>query len=446
MDKNYKKELDETYIYDRQYVIHSWSVQNKLNPLCVNKAEGVYFWDNSGKKYIDMASQLVNSNIGHQHPKVVQAIKDQADELCFVAPSVATLSRGKLGKMLSEITPPNINKFFFTNGGADANENAIKIARMVTGKSKIISRYRSYHGATYGAISLTGDPRRPVVEPGIPGVLKVFDPYCYRCSFGHTKETCHNECLTHIEEVILYENPSTIAAMIIEPIVGSNGLIIPSKEYMVGLRKICDKYNMLLISDEVMSGFGRTGEWFGINNFGVEPDIITMAKGINSGYIPLGAVGVSDSIAKEIDDKYLPCGLTYSGHPLACAAAVATIQAYKDEKLIENAKNMGEVSMKLMLEMKDKHKCVGDVRNQGLFGVIELVKNRATREPIVPWNGTGDAMTEVGKILLEENIYLYHRWNYMFICPPIIINEEQLKEAFKGIDKALTAADKYVVE
>ena len=435
---------NEAYRADRAHVIHSWSVQSKLDPMVVNKASGVYFWDSFGKRYLDMASQLVNSNIGHQHPKVVQAIKEQADKLCYIAPSIATESRSTLAALLSTVTMPKINKFFFTNGGAEANENAIKIARFATKRQKIISRYRSYHGATYGAITLTGDPRRPPVEPGIPGVLKVYDPYCYRCTFGHVYGKCHIECASHVEETILYENPDTVAGIIIEPITGSNGVFIPPKEYMTQLRAVCDKYGILLIADEVMSGFGRCGEWFGIDVFGVEPDIITMAKGINSGYVPLGAVGISDDIFDKLKDQFLYIGLTYSGHPLACAAAVATIKAYQEEKLIENARNMGAIAVKLMEEMKAKHPCVGDVRNQGLFGCIELVKNRETGEPIVPWNATGEVMSAVGKTLTDEGVYMYLRWNYMFVVPPIIINAEQMTEGFKAIDKALSVADGYL--
>jgi len=375
----------------------------------------------------------------------VQAIKEQADKLCYIAPSIATEARSTVASLLASVTMPNINRFFFTNGGAEANENAIKIARFATGRQKIIARYRSYHGATYGAISVTGDPRRPPVEPGIPGVVRVYDPYCYRCTFGHVYGKCHLECASHIEETIMYENPKTVAAIIIEPITGSNGVFVPPKEYMTQLRAICDKYGILLIADEVMSGFGRTGEWFAMDGFGVQPDILTMAKGINSGYVPLGAVGISDGIYNTIKDEFLYCGLTYSGHPLACAAAIATIKAYQEEKLIENAKNMGNVVEKLMEEMKAKHKCVGDVRNRGLFGCIELAKNREDGTPLVPWNSGGEPVNEIQKSLMEDGVYMYLRWNYMFVVPPIIINEKQLADAFKSIDKALSIGDRYAV-
>jgi taurine--2-oxoglutarate transaminase len=435
-----------TYDYDREYVIHSWSVQSKRNPLVVNRAEGVYFWGTSfpsgkEKKYLDMASQLVNSNIGHQHPKVVAAIKEQADKLCFAAPSFANEKRSELAKMLSEVAPGNLKCSFFTNAGADANENAIKIARMYTKKTKIITRYRSYHGATYGAIALTGDPRRPPVEPTMPGVVRVLDPYCYRCPFGQKAGSCHLECAKQIEEVITYENPDTVAAMMIESVTGSNGVFIPPKAYYQEVRRICDKYNILFIADEVMAGFGRAGTWFAIQNFDVVPDIMTVAKGINSGYVPLGAVIVSEKVAAGIKDDFLYCGLTYSGHPLACAAAVATIKAYQDEKLIENSHKMGEVLTKHLAEMKQKHPVVGDVRNIGLFGVLELVKDRETREPLVPWNSTGPVMAAVNDYLMEHGVFLYSRWNYMFIVPPVIISEAQMAEAFEVIDGAISIAD-----
>jgi taurine---2-oxoglutarate transaminase len=435
-----------TYDYDREYVIHSWSVQSKRNPLVVNRAEGVYFWGTSfpsGKerRYLDMASQLVNSNIGHQHPKVVAAIKEQADKLCFAAPSFANEKRSELAKLLSEVTPEGLKCSFFTNAGADANENAIKIARMFTKKTKIITRYRSYHGATYGAIALTGDPRRPPVEPTMPGVVRVLDPYCYRCPFGQEEGSCRLECAKQIEEVIQYENPDTVAAVMFESVTGSNGVFIPPKAYYEEVRRICDKYGILLIADEVMAGFGRAGTWFAIENFGVSPDIMTVAKGINSGYVPLGAVIMSEKVAEGFKDDFLYCGLTYSGHPLACAAAVATIKAYRDERIIENSAKMGTVLSSYLADMKRKHLSVGDARSIGLFGVLELVKDRGTREPIVPWNASGPVMAAVNDYLLEKGVFLYSRWNYMFVVPPIVIDESQMAEAFEAIDGALAIAD-----
>ena len=444
IEKADKFATEETYKNDREHVIHSWSIQSKLKPIVISRAKGCYFWDGNGKKYLDMYSQLVNLNIGHQHPKVVKAIQDQAGKLCYAAPSLAVEPRSTLAKLLSEVTPEGMNHFFFTNGGSDANENAVKIARMATGKWKIISRYRSYHGATYGAVSLTGEPRRTQVEPGMPGVVRAFDPYCYRCVFGKEYGKCNIECVTHVEEIIKFEDPNTIAGIIIEGITGSNGIFIPPPEYYKGIRALCDKYNILFIDDEVMSGFGRTGEWFAVDNFNVVPDIMSVAKGINSGYVPLGAVCLTDKVSDAIYDKFLSCGLTYSGHPLACAAAVATINAYKEEGIIENAKEQGKLILKRMEDMMAKHKCVGNVRNKGVFGCIELVKNRETKEPIVPWNGSGEAMEKVSASLLADGVYMDIRWNYIFVVPPCIIKAEEIEEAFVAIDKALTVADNYV--
>jgi taurine--2-oxoglutarate transaminase len=436
--------VSETYDNDRKHVLHSWSVQTKLNPLVVTHGQGVYFWTEDGKRYLDLASQLVNANIGHQHPQVVKAIQEQAAKMTFVAPGIASEPRSQLAKLLSEVCPPKINRFFFTNGGADANENALKIARSYTGKFKVLARYRSYHGATYGAISMTGDPRRPPVEPGIPGVVRFPDFYPYHDGRAPDDDSYADSLLAATEEIIVMENPDTIAAMILEPVIGSNGILIPSKRYFQGLRALCDKYKILMIADEVMSGFGRTGKWFAVENFGVEPDLLSMAKGINSGYVPLGAVGVSDEIAKFIEDKMLYAGLTYSGHPLACAAAVATIRAYRDEKIIENSAARGETLRGILADLKAKHVSVGDVRNIGLFGGIELVKNRQTRQGLVAWNSTGPMNAAVQKCFIENGAYVYTRWNYIFVVPPLIITDAQLADAAVILDKALGVADTFV--
>lgn len=435
-----------TYDYDREYVIHSWSVQEKLNPLVVNRAQGAYFWGTSfpggaERRYLDLASQLVNSNIGHQHPKVVAAIKEQADKLCYASPSFANEARSRVAKLIAEVAPEGLSHSFFTNGGADANENAMKIARMHTKKFKVISRYRSYHGSTFGAIALTGDPRRPPVEPAMPGVVRVLDPYCYRCPFGQKAGSCGLECAKHLEEVILYENPDTVAALVFETITGSNGVFIPPKAYFQEVRRICDKYRIVFIADEVMSGFGRTGEWFAVDGFGVKPDIMTVAKGINSGYVPLGAVVMNDEIAASIGKEFLYCGLTYSGHPLACAAAAATIEAYREEKIIENAKAVGRILSTRLAWLKERHPAVGDVRNAGLFGVVELVKDRSSREPLVPWNGSAPVFAQMASRLMELGVYMYCRWNYMFVVPPLIVSPAELEEGIKAIDEALKIAD-----
>ncbi|MCX5911242.1 MAG: aminotransferase class III-fold pyridoxal phosphate-dependent enzyme [Deltaproteobacteria bacterium] len=434
----------ETKKYDKEYIVHSWSVQSALDPLVITRTKGVYMWDETGKRYIDMTSQLMNQNIGHQHPKVIQAIKDQADKLCFVAPGVAYESRSFLGRALAEVTPGDLKRFFFTLSGADANENAVKIARMYTKKWKIITRYRSYHGATYGAIALSGDPRRPPVEPAMPGVVRVFDPYCYRCSFGLTYPECNLKCADSVEEVIQYETPETVAAVLVESVVGSNGLIVPPDGYMQRLREICTRNNVLLIADEVMSGFGRTGKWFAIDNWGVVPDMITMAKGLTSGYVPLGAVAISRKIMDVLDKQMLWAGLTYNAHPLACGAAIATLKVYEEDKMFANAVVMGEVIRKETAAMKSRHKSLGDARGLGLFWALELVKDKKTREPLVKWNAMGaDAAPakEINKRLLAGGVYTTVRWNYLFIAPPLCIQEAELREGLKVIDQALDYAD-----
>ena len=425
---------------NREFTFFSWSVQGQTNPIPVEKAEGIYFWDMDGKRYIDFSSQLMNTNIGHQHPKVVKAIQDQAAKLCFVHPGNATEPRGLLGKKLAEVTPGNLKKTFFTLGGSEANENAIKIARFYTGRHKILARYRSYHGATHGSIALTGDYRRLAVEPAMPGSVHFLDPFCYRCPFGQKIESCKRECLSHLEEVIRYEGPDKIAAIIMEGVVGSNGLIVPPDDYLPRVREICTKYGILLISDEVMSGWGRTGKWFAVDNWDVTPDIITTAKGITSGYMPLGAVIVSEPIAKFFDDKYLYAGLTYNGHALACAAAVATIKVYEEDNLLENAVMVGKHLGQALEDIKSRHASVGDVRYIGLFSAIELVTNRETKESFAP-----SVMTEVGKHLRQNGLFTFIMANNMgsivFIVPPLCITKEQLDEGLEIIEKALKITD-----
>ena len=426
---------------NKEYTFFSWSVQGQVNPIPVERADGIYFWDTDGKRYIDFSSQLMNTNIGHQHPKVVKAIQDQAAKLCFVHPGNATDVRGLLGRKLAEITPGNLKKTFFTLGGAEANENAIKLARFYTGRHKILARYRSYHGATYGSIALTGDYRRLAVEPAMPGGVHFLDPFCFRCPFGQMKETCKRECIAHLEEVIRYEGPDKIAAVIMEGVVGSNGLIVPPDDYWPRVREICDKYGILLIADEVMSGWGRTGKWFAVDNWDVVPDIITTAKGITSGYVPLGAVIVSEPIAKFFDDKYLYAGLTYNGHALACAAALATIEVYEEDHLLENATAVGKYLDEALEAIKIRHPSVGDVRSIGLFSTLELVNNQETRE-IFP----ASVMADVGKVLRENGLFTFIMANAMgsmvFVVPPLCITKDQLDEGLKIIERALEVPDK----
>lgn len=434
MSNNLSMSTKDLVNLNKEFTFFSWSVQSATNPIPITRAEGIYFWDSDGKKYIDFSSQLMNMNIGHQHPRVIKAIQDQAAHLCYAHPGMATEPRGILGKKLAEVSPGNLKKTFFCLGGAEANENAIKISRFYTGRNKIMARYRSYHGATHGAIALTGDYRRLPVEPALPGVVHFLDPYCYRCPFGWTRETCHRECISHVEEIINYEGPDKIAAIIMEGVTGSNGLIVPPDDYWPKVREICNKYGILLISDEVMSGWGRTGKWFAVDNWNVVPDIITTAKGITSGYVPLGAVIVSEPIAEYFDNKMLWCGLTYSGHPLACAAGVATIDVYTEDNLLENANKVGSYLGKRLEEIKVKHSSVGDVRYIGLFTALEIVKDKNTKKPI-------DPLVEIGKYFKDNGLFTFIFHNVIFVVPPLCITEAQVDEGLEIIDRALEITD-----
>src|SRR5207245_2666386 len=403
-------ELGRQIVADaRQYVLHSWSVQDALDPIPVAGGEGRYFWDYDGKRYLDFASQLVNVSIGHQHPRVVAAIKEQAEKLCTIGPPMATEPRSTLARLLAELTPGDLQMSFFTNGGAEANENAIKLARWYTGRRKIVARYRSYHGATAGAITLTGDPRRWPTEPGIPGVVRMLDPYTYRCPAGHPDPCPVCSGAPHFEEILQYEGPETVAAVIMETIVGTNGIIVPPDGYLASIREVCDRHGILLILDEVMAGFGRSGKWFACEHWNVVPDILTVAKGINSGYVPLGAMVIGETIADWMRDKYFAGGLTYSGHVLACASAIASIEAFQEEGIVENSAAMGEVLAEELPRLQDRHATIGEVRGKGLFWGIELVRDRETREPLVPFNATGEALAPVGKLAkaaMEQGLYL----------------------------------------
>jgi taurine--2-oxoglutarate transaminase len=431
----------------KEFVLHSWSVQSAIDPIPVAGAEGRHFWDYDGKRYLDFASQLVNVSIGHGHPKVIAAIKEQADKLCTIGPPMATEPRSTLARMLAEVTPGNLKMSFFTNGGAEANENAIKVARWVTGRHKIIARYRSYHGATGGAITLTGDPRRWHAEPGLPGVVRMLDPYTYRCPAGHPDPCPVCSGGPHLEEILQYEGPHTVAAVILETVVGTNGIIVPPDGYLQSIRETCDRYGILLICDEVMAGFGRTGRWFACENWDVVPDILTVAKGINSGYVPLGAMVVSEPIADQLRDRFLAGGLTYSGHPLACASGVASIEAFQEEGIVENAAEQGTYLASALPALAAKHPSVGDVRGLGLFWGLELVKNRETREMLVPFNAGGEAAAPVARLqkaALESGLYLMTHWNVVMVVPPLTITREELDEGLAVLDDALAIADEYV--
>ncbi len=427
---------------DRQHVLHSWSVQSQLSPLAVAGAEGRYFWDYDGNRYLDFASQLVNVNLGHQHPKVVAAIKEQAEKLTTIGPPMAHETRSELARLIAEVTPGDLTMSFFTNGGAEANENAIKLARWATGRHKIVARYRSYHGATAGAMTATGDPRRWPAEPGIPGVVRMLDPYTYRCPAGHPDPCPVCTGAPHLEEILQYEGPQNVAAVIMETIVGTNGVIVPPDGYLQAIRETCDRHGILLILDEVMAGFGRSGKWFACEHWDVVPDIMTVAKGINSGYVPLGAMVINRKLADWIEDKYFAGGLTYSGHVLACAAAIASIEAFKEEGIVENSATMGEALGEGLRGLQERHESIGEVRGKGLFWGIELVRDRESREPLVPFNASGEELapvTRLAKAAMERGLYLMTHWNVIMVCPPLTITRDELDEGLGILDEVLSA-------
>jgi len=424
----------------RKHTIYEWSAQGAVSPIPVARAQGIHFWTPEGQRFIDFNSQLMCSNIGHSHPKVVKAIQDQAATLAYANPFMATEARARLGAKLAGIAPGDIDTFFFTNGGAEAVENAIRIARVVTGRHKVLVRYRSYHGGTAGAISLTGDPRRWASEPGIPGVVRAPDFHKY----GRKDSEPVAAALAELEDVIRYEGGQNIAAFVMETVVGTNGILIPPDGYLQGVRALCDRHGILLVCDEVMCGFGRTGRWFAVEHWDVVPDLITMAKGITSAYVQLGAVGMRPAIARAFQERPFPGGLTYNSHPLACATALATIAVYEDEGLLENTRRMGKLMRERHLELERKHPSVGTTRSIGLFGIVELVRNRSTFEPMAPYNGTSEEMAALGRFFREQGLYTFVRWNTFFTNPPLIIDEGQLDEAFAIIDKGLAITDRGV--
>jgi taurine--2-oxoglutarate transaminase len=431
---------EEMIALTKKHTLYEWSAQSKVDPIAVAGAKGVYFWTPEGKRFLDFNSQLMSVNIGHGDPRVIKAISEQAATLAYANPFMATEPRARLGAKLAEIAPGDIDTFFFTNGGAEANENAIKLVRFVTGRHKLLARYRSYHGATAGSITLTGDPRRWAVEPGMPGVVHVLDPY-HGISRGWDSA---EESLAMLEETIQLEGPHTIAAFILETVTGTNGILIPPDGYLQGVRELCTKYGILMIADEVMSGFGRTGEWFAVNHWKVVPDLLTMAKGLTSSYVPLGAVGMRRHIAQHFQDKVFYGGLTYNSHPLCCAAALATIKVYEEDNLIENARKMGAVMKELLANLEKRHPSVGAVRSIGLFGIVELVRSRKTREPMAPFNGTSEEMAALGRFFRQEGLYTFVRWNTFFTNPPLCITEKELREGFAILDRGLEITDKAV--
>ncbi|MET8542473.1 aspartate aminotransferase family protein [Kitasatospora sp. NPDC004799] len=435
---------------DRAHVFHSWSAQALIDPLAVAGAEGSYFWDYDGNRYLDFSSQLVNTNIGHQHPKVVAAIQEQAAKLCTIAPGFAVESRSEAARLIAERTPGDLDKIFFTNGGAEANENAIRLARLHTGRQKVLSTYRSYHGATANAIALTGDPRRWPNESGVSGVVHFWGPYPYRSNFHAENEA--QECeraLEHLEQVIAFEGPGTVAAVILETVVGTAGILVPPAGYLAGVREICDRHGIVFILDEVMAGFGRTGAWFAADHWGVTPDLLTFAKGVNSGYVPLGGVAISAEIAATFAERAFPGGLTYSGHPLACASAVATITTMAEEGIVENARHIGETVLGPGLrELAERHPSIGEVRGLGVFWALDLVRNRETHEPLVPYNAAGAAnapMAELAAACKQRGLWPFVNMNRFHVVPPCTVTEEEAKAGLAVLDEVLSLTDAHTV-
>ncbi len=435
---------------DRAHVFHSWSDQAAIDPLPIAGGEGAWFWDFDGNRYLDFLSQLVYLQLGHQHPKMIAAVQTQAARLCTVAPQFANDIRGEAARLITERAPGDLNKVLFTNGGADALENAVRLARLHTGRHKVFSAYRSYHGNTHAAIALTGDPRRWSSEPSVPGILKFIGPYTYRSSFHATSDA--EECeraLAHLDELVMFEGPDHVAAIVLEPIVGTNGVLVPPDGYLQGVRDLCDRHGIVMVADEVMSGFGRIGEWFAVDHWSVAPDLITFAKGVNSGYVPLGGVLISDAIAATFDGRVFPGGLTYSGHPLACAAAVAAIGIYEDEGLMDHAQRLGrEVFGPGLADIATRHPSVGDVRGLGCFWAVELVKDRETREMLVPFNASGEAAKPMGELMAackERGLWPFIHFNRLHLVPPIVISEADARKGLDIVDEVLAVTDAHAV-
>jgi taurine---2-oxoglutarate transaminase len=434
---------------DRAHVFHSWSAQSMIDPMPVAGALGSEFWDYDGNKYLDFSSQLVNMNIGHQHPKMIAAIQEYAAKLCTVAPFHANDARGEAARLIAERAPGDLNMVFFTNGGAEAAENAVRMAKLHTGRHKVMTMYRSYHGSTSGAIALTGDPRRWPNETGIAGVVHFWGPYAYRSAFHSTSEA--QECeraLRHLRDTLMVEGAHTIAAIALETVIGTNGILVPPPGYLAGVRAICDEFGIVMICDEVMAGFGRCGEWFAVNHWGVTPDLICFAKGVNSGYLPLGGVVISDKISATFKDRPYPGGLTYSGHPLACASAAASIKIYEEEGIIEHARMLGtDVIAPGLAKIMANHVSVGEVRGLGVFWAIELVKNPTTREPLVPFNAAGPAAAPMGELVAAckaRGLWPFNHFNRIHVCPPLTTKVADVERGLAILDEVLSLADKHV--
>ena len=438
----------DAFANDRAHVFHSWSAQGAISPLVVTRAEGSHFWTEDGTRFLDFSAQLMNMNIGHQHPKLVAAIQEQAGRLCTIAPFHGNDARSEAARLISEVAGGDLNMVFFTNGGAEATENAVRMARLHTGRHKVLNHYRSYHGATNGAITLTGDPRRWPSEPGMPGVVKFWGPYPYRSAFHSENEA--QECeraLQHLDDVLMVEGAQNVAAIIIESVVGTNGILVPPDGYLQGIRERCDRHGIMMICDEVMAGFGRCGEWFAFQKWGVQPDLVCFAKGVNSGYVPLGGVVISDRVAASFDDRAYPGGLTYSGHPLACAVAVESLHVFAEDDVPGTAARLGEEIIRPELEaMAERHPSIGEVRGLGCFFAIELVRDRATREPLVPFNAAGPAAAPVAEVVAAckaQGVWPFAHFNRIHVAPPLVVTPDELRAGLAGIDAALSVADGY---
>ena len=439
----------ESTAADRAHVFHSWSAQGLIAPLPIAGGSGATFWDNEGNHYLDFSSQLVNLNLGHQHPRLVDAVVRQAQRLCTVAPAFANDVRSEAARLIAERAPGDLNKVFFTSGGAEANENAVRMARNHTGRHKVLTTYRSYHGATGTTIAMTGEPRRWNGEMGAHGIVHFFGPYTYRSAFHSTTDAEETErALDHLRTVVQMEGPSTVAAIVLEPVVGTNGVLVPPAGYLAGVRELCDEHGILMVADEVMVGFGRIGEWFAVDHWGVAPDLITFAKGVNSGYVPLGGVVISDRVAASFTERAYPGGLTYSGHPLACAVAVESLTVFADDDIPGTAARLGEEIIRPELEaMAERHPSIGEVRGLGCFFAIELVRDRSTREPLVPFNAAGPAAAPVAEVVAAckaQGVWPFAHFNRIHVAPPLVVTPDELRTGLAGIDAALEVADAYV--
>jgi taurine--2-oxoglutarate transaminase len=428
---------------DKRHCIYGWSPQVEVDRVVMDRADGIYLWDTDGKRYIDFCAGLLCVNVGHNHPRVKEAIRTQLDKLCYAPPLFATEPKARLASMIAEVTPGDLNHVFFTNGGAEAIENAIKAARWFTGRNKVYSAWRSYHGATAGAITLTGDPRRWPAEPGIPGAVKFFGPYCYRCPYGYKDETvCNMQCLETLRTQVTLDGPKTIAAIFMEPIVGTNGIIPPPKAFVQGVRELCDEHGIVMVSDEVMAGWGRSGKWFGIDHYDVVPDILVTAKGLTSGYVQLGAMVWNEKIHKHFTTAPFTGGLTYAGHALACATGIANLEIYKEEGLIEKSATNGLYLEEKLKGLMDKHPSIGDVRCKGLWACVELTRDRANRTPLADFaDARGNVMKELTKRLYGNGLFVFAKWDLIFIAPPLTITPEQIDEAVAILSDGLEYTD-----